>query len=385
MTQHERRQYSRKTLNPLPYINLPSGKGGILLDVSEQGLRFRATAPVDQSGPIPFSFTAHSKLVAGIGEVVWLDQEKKTYGLRFTELPYSALEHIRKWRHDSNLRLGISKDLTLQIPAAGDSVPSRANGRGTRAALASKVAIGISKLLPGPFGSKVRESWLPAMGNALSDLRGLPPDGYFQKQNRWLLKTAFALFLGIVISTLAYVRHREAGELLVRLGTRLSGEVNTVARASTVVPQAPRVEDESAGKSNVAIPFAQASPQPVPQPVNAAPGITANKTSPETPATPQAKENTARLPKADAAGKELIVQVAALKEEADARELTDKLRQENFQAFVGTLPVDSFYRVMLGPYSDEASARVVLDKLKKAGFNSFIRRESVTVAERLGS
>ena len=77
------------------------------------------------------------------------------------------------------------------------------------------------------------------------------------------------------------------------------------------------------------------------------------------------------------------MQVAALKEESDARELTNTLRRENFEAFVGTLPVDSLYRVMLGPYADEASARVVLDKLKKAGFNSFIRRESG--AERLGS
>ena len=56
---HERRQYSRKTLNPLPYINLPSDNGGIVLDVSEQGLRFRATAlRLEHSGPIPF-FASH--------------------------------------------------------------------------------------------------------------------------------------------------------------------------------------------------------------------------------------------------------------------------------------------------------------------------------------
>ena len=81
MKPQERRQYSRKTLNPLPYINLPSGNGGIVLDVSEQGLRFRATAPVEQSGPIIFWFTARSTLVAGVGELVWIDQAKKTGGL----------------------------------------------------------------------------------------------------------------------------------------------------------------------------------------------------------------------------------------------------------------------------------------------------------------
>ncbi len=111
-------------------------------------------------------------------------------------------------------------------------------------------------------------------------------------------------------------------------------------------------------------------------------GKIAEEISAGTPA-PQAQEAAVGLAKPEATRTELVVQVAALKEEGDARELTDQLRQKNFQAFVGTLPVDSFYRVMLGPYADAASARVVLGKLKKAGFDSFIRRESV--AERLGS
>ena len=91
---------------------------------------------------------------------------------------------------------------------------------------------------------------------------------------------------------------------------------------------------------------------------------------------PQVRETPSRLQKPAAQGAEIVVQVAALTEEIEARKLTDTLRHRNFQAFVGTVPVDSFYRVTLGPYADEASARVVLGKLKRAGFNSFIRRES---------
>src|ERR1700674_5405352 len=141
MIQQERRQYSRKTLNPRPYSNLPSDNGGIVLDVSEQGLRFRAIAPVEQSGPIPFSFTSHSNLVAGIGELVWFDQATKTGGLRFTQLPYNALEQIRKWPQNTNLRPEISNDLTLHIPAPDESSSSSTNERGTLAALTSKVAL----------------------------------------------------------------------------------------------------------------------------------------------------------------------------------------------------------------------------------------------------
>jgi cell division septation protein DedD len=378
MTQHERRKYSRKTLNPLPYINLPSGNGGIVLDVSEQGLRFRATAPVDQSGPIHFWFTANSNLVTGIGELMWFDQAKKTGGLRFTELPYNALEQIRKWPHNSSLRPNISEDLTLHIPAPdGSASLSKKEGR-ARATLQSKVAFQFYRLLPDPFKSKVRKIWIPELRNALAKLRTLSPQAHLQKHNRWLFKATYGLLLVMVISTLVYLNRRGTGELLIRMGTRLSGGINTLAPASTVASLDSRVDDAAAYNSKLDAP----APQALSQSTGAAAAKTANEIPPDALA-PQARRATAQLPKAEAPGRELIVQVAALKEEVDARKLADLLQHGNFQAFVGTLPADSLYRVMLGPYADAASARAVVGKLKTAGFSSFIRREPT--AERLAS
>ena len=380
MSQQERRQYNRKTLNPLPYINLPSDNGGIVLDVSEQGLRFRANGPMEQEGPIDFSFTARSTLVAGMAELVWYDQAKKTGGLRFTELPYKALEQIRKWPHDSDLQLGIGQDFTLHIPAASESPATRTNQRGANASLKSKVVSEFDRLLPDSFGTKVRENLPPILGNALTGLNSLSQEAFFQKHKRSLFKTSVALFLGIVISIAVYVRHREAGELLVRLGTKLSGEVNSVTPAPAVASAAPRVDDGSAYTSKVDSPVAETVPQPA--------SADAGKIAPEMPAaTParQARENSARPQKPEARGTELVVQVAALTEEAEALKLTETLRQKNFQAFVSTFPADSYYRVMLGPYPNEGSARDMLGELKKAGFNSFIRREPIAVADRLGA
>ena len=353
-----------------------------MLDVSEQGLRFRATAPVEQSGPIHFCFAVNSNLVAGIGELVWIDQAKKMGGLRFTQLPYDALVQIRKWPRNANLRPGISKDLTLHIPAPDQFPSSAARRRGASAALASKltakVASEFNRLLPEPFRSNVQENWLPALRNTLAKLRVLSPEPHFQKQNRWLLRTTYALCLGIVFSTLVYVRHRDAGDLLIKLGTSLSGEVNTPAPAPAVASEGPRVEDASAFQSQTDSLVAQAPPQPA----SAAAGKTAMEISAGSPV-PQVQQITVQVAKPKSPRKELVLQVAALTQEVDARELTNRLRQENFEAFVGTLPVDSYYRVMVGPYADKESARIVLGKLKKAGFNSFIRRESG--AERLGS
>lgn len=377
MIEQSRRQYTRKTLNPLPYINLPSGNGGLVLDISEQGLRFRAIAPVEKSGPIPFSFKSESNVIVGTGELVWFDETKKTGGLRFTQLPYEALEQIRKWPENSNLRPDISKDLTLHIPAREGPRSAFANLRRTLAAFAAEIVTVFDELVPESFRWKVRNRWLSVARPALSKMRALASRPYFQKHDRWLFKSAYALGLMIAISTLVYAGHRQAGELLIRIGTKLSGGVTTVTAASTATLPSPSVDPGSTDRSKAA-PMAQ----PAPQPVIAAPATIAPEIS-AAPSAPQVRETIARVPKPQATATRLVVQVAAVKVEADARELTNKLRQENFEAFVGTLPVDSLYRVMLGPYADEASARTVLDRLKKAGFNSFIRRDPG--AERLGS
>lgn len=382
MSQQERRQYSRKTLNPLPYINLPSGNGGIVLDVSEQGLRFRALAPVELSGPIDFSFTAHSRLVTGTGELVWIDPAKKMGGLRFTELPYKAIEQIRNLPFNENLRPEFGEDLSMHIPPLNDSQPSGARPRGAIAARGMKFASEINRIAAEFFGSKRRGNWFPAKGIALAKLRALTANIRLPRNNRRLIPAFSAAFLGIVIIAAVYTGHRAAGELLIRMGTRLSGSSATAAPAPAVATPTPRVDEGPVVQAKAEIPPALSLPEPV---IEAA-AKPAKEIPPETVAetpSPKPQEAPARLPKPAAARGDLVVQVAALTQEADARELTEKLRQEKFEAFVGTLPADSYYRVMLGPYADAASAREVIGKLKKAGFNSFIRRE--TPGERAGS
>ena len=232
------------------------------------------------------------------------------------------------------------------------------------------------RLAPESFGSKIRESWLPALKNAQSKMRALAPDAGRPSDNRRLIQASSTVFLGIVFLALGYAGHRQAGELLIRMGTKLSGQA--AAPAPAVAPQPPSVDDGLVEQAKAAEPAAQ----PLPPSVNVAPAEPAKAISALAPA-PPAQETPARAANPEIRRGDLVVQVAALTQEADAYELTDKLRRENFQAFVGTLPADSFYRVMLGPYADAASARTMIDKLKKAGFNSFIRRE--TLGERAGS
>jgi hypothetical protein len=369
MIQQERRSYSRKTLNPLPYISLAPDSGGLVLDVSEQGLRFRATGPLELSGPIRFSFSAHSDLVEGIADLVWTDPANKTGGLRFTELSDDARAMIRKWPHESDLQLSVGQDFMLQMPPRDDSWRIGARLRGAFEA-AFRFASSGSKRLASAGGASLPSG--QKEGAAIPS--GAQLESLFTARKRSLLGALSITIVVILVSTWSYVRHREVGEWLVRLGTRISGEGHPQAITQTpasAVSVSPSVADGMSGdESKVASAPEQASPQAA----NAANPVVSNANVPGLSLPPAPAAHARHLSPA-AHGGDLVVQVAALRREADAREMADSLRHKNFQAFVRTLPADALYRVLLGPYANKADASAAVAELKKSGYSSFVRWE----------
>ncbi len=120
MMPHERRLSTRKTPDYLAYISLPSDNGGIVIDVSEGGLAFHSVAPVEADGPIHFRFAMDSpERVKAVGELAWKDEDGKTCGLRFTELPDEVREQIRIWIGQSKSGAhSRTKASVLDIPIA---------------------------------------------------------------------------------------------------------------------------------------------------------------------------------------------------------------------------------------------------------------------------
>lgn len=103
MMPHERRLSTRKTPEHFAYLSLPMNNGGIVVDVSEGGLGFRAIAPVEADGPIHFRFAIDSDTrIKAVGELAWKDESGKIGGLRFTELSDEAREQIRVWASQTN-------------------------------------------------------------------------------------------------------------------------------------------------------------------------------------------------------------------------------------------------------------------------------------------
>jgi cell division septation protein DedD len=319
----ERRLARRKTLERLTYIDLPSHNGGIVIDVSEGGLSFHAIAPVENGGPIHFSLCGGSQRIAGTGELMWTDWRGQVGGLRFTEIPEEIREQIRNWPLESNLRFNGGKDSPRTVPAADPPLP---------AALAAPAVPVLPKSAAQPSKNQGLSSYAPYFPEAVSKET---QRGKRVKRSSRLLKTIGIASLAGVIGVAAYLCYNEARRWMAAPG----------ATAQSVRQAAE----------------------------NAAPAGAAQGTLQARDARPPGPQAAAK-PQAPPASSEMIfVQVAAYTNQADALNLVDSLRAQDFIAFVRPPTTDAYYRVQLGPYTNLEAAQIGKRELEKAGFTPFIR------------
>src|SRR5215831_14584207 len=114
----ERRHGPRMRVNGAAYVNLDPNNGGIILNISEGGLSFESTAPIERTETIRlwFSYSSRrietevdqewksqedtsrvSRFIEVGSELVWRDDTLKTGGIRFTNLSDKTRREIRDW------------------------------------------------------------------------------------------------------------------------------------------------------------------------------------------------------------------------------------------------------------------------------------------------
>src|SRR5262249_39673394 len=93
----ERRHVPRVTLEKLAYIHIEPENGGIVLNVSGDGLGFHSMAPVEKNGQLRFSLKEQNRRIDVCGELIWTDEVQKIGGLRFTTLTNEARQQIEDW------------------------------------------------------------------------------------------------------------------------------------------------------------------------------------------------------------------------------------------------------------------------------------------------
>ncbi len=68
-----------------------------------------------------------------------------------------------------------------------------------------------------------------------------------------------------------------------------------------------------------------------------------------------------------------LVQIAAVRNQDDAKLLSDTLRKQQYPAII-TQPGDKLFHVQVGPYADIKEAEAIRSRLVGAGYNAFLKR-----------
>ena len=198
MSTLERRHLERTTLERLAYIDIEPNNGGIVLNVSTEGLCFHSVAAVEKNGPLCFSLLEQNRRIAACGELAWTDEVQKIGGVRFTTLTAETREQVQNWISQPATPL---EEHTTSTP--GSAILKAFPGFRVRRPVANPDSAN-----PSGFATALRR--MPVRIKLSGFARGLA--------------TGLLLSALCVSVFLLFAHRRDMGELLIHLGERLAGE-----------------------------------------------------------------------------------------------------------------------------------------------------------------
>jgi periplasmic protein TonB len=98
----ERRSHPRKRLDQLAYIGFGPDTGGVLLDISEEGLRCQIVGSVVEGHRcrLKFALPGRHSAIEADGQVVWSNSSKQGGGVRLLHLGQHVRRDLQQWIND---------------------------------------------------------------------------------------------------------------------------------------------------------------------------------------------------------------------------------------------------------------------------------------------
>lgn len=108
----DRRSWPRRIPDTLTYIHLGSGNGGIILNVSEGGLRLASAGILsdDDNPPMRLRLPGTQEWIDTPGQIVWTSKSRKEAGVKFVGLAESDRDRIKSWMALDAPRVQMDKD-----------------------------------------------------------------------------------------------------------------------------------------------------------------------------------------------------------------------------------------------------------------------------------
>lgn len=361
------------SLESATYIKFEPDRPGIVLDVSEGGLRFRVLSPMQERQKVHFWFSAEGEQVEANGEVRWMDERRLEGGLCFKFVSPHTREQIRKWMIQTGPMLAAEQSVTRQMVSQAKGSKAAPDG----AAALTKIGV-IERR---------------------SQLKSRTPVKVFSE----------GLVSGLIISAimaggiLFHIGRNRLGELFVAIGRGLAAEPANLSGSATSVPDG-RTEtdlpnawkkirdkkrsDISLSEAPVIVAgIAEAAPLPmfaIPRgPMLISPRSIERRESEPLEAINNGEETAKIETESDLgeapalagvgstkSGANKYFDVRAFRKGGEADKTKDTLEQFGFHASVirkGRLWMSS-YHVMVGPYGNDSEAEAAWDDLEARGY-----------------
>jgi cell division septation protein DedD len=331
----ERRHFERVGLDSHLLVLLDESKYGLLSDLSPDGLAADVLAARSLGETIPFSFylPEKSNCIQGRAEIVWTNELEHRIGLHFLELADPSREQLVEW-------ISAKAGATTQADPVREPIQPAVATDETYALIKPVVQEGsdssearpLSFLFPGSFSEEFepQNPELISAGELHHDRKSRPT-------------IAIAVASVLLSSIFGYLVYHWRG-------TRMNVQV----QESAAVAKAPELPPKDA--------TAPVKPPELPS---------EDATAPVKP--PSAKTQIpSPIARLDLPG--FVLQVGAMKNEANADALAHDLQKKNFPAFVFRRGPDRFYRVAVGPYTNKESSVRVAKELEQRGTKTLLRR-----------
>jgi TonB family protein len=106
---NERRQHARRRVKSLSYIELGETNGGIVINMSEEGLQVQAAVAItgDRVPRMRFQLPQSEAQIEVGGKIAWTAESKKEAGIQFIELPEDERAKLREWVASEPPTIGI--------------------------------------------------------------------------------------------------------------------------------------------------------------------------------------------------------------------------------------------------------------------------------------
>jgi len=95
----ERRLHARQRIDTLVYLDIGADNGGIVLNLSDEGLRFQAVGPLDKQSELRLriKIPGSKTRIDVTAQIAWLSDSKRQAGVRFLDVQPGGSIQIQEW------------------------------------------------------------------------------------------------------------------------------------------------------------------------------------------------------------------------------------------------------------------------------------------------